>query len=70
MAARTLQVSMGTHWMSAAHIASDDFEVDMHLDSAGEALAQRCRGVPGGALWAWRRRGLFRANEDEGPEVL
>ena len=39
--------------MSATHIASDDFEADMHLDSAGDSLG-----------------GLFRANEDDGPEVL
>ena len=71
MAACTLHVSVWTHRMSAARIASDDFEVDMHLDSAGDRFGAMAHG-------GWRRRvsgvgergGLFRANEDEGPEVL
>ncbi len=43
-AARTLQISFWASLMSAARIASDDFEADMHLDSAGDsfgATAQR-----------------------------
>ncbi len=34
----------GTHWMSAARIASDDFEVDMHLDSAGDRFGTTANG--------------------------
>ena len=30
--------------MSAAHIASDDFEADMHLDSAGDSFGARAQG--------------------------
>jgi len=37
-AARTLQISFWASLMSAAHIASDDFEADMHLDSAGDSF--------------------------------
>ena len=44
MAARTLYVSIGTRLMSAARIASDDFEVDMHLDSAGHRFGARAQG--------------------------
>ncbi len=44
LAARTLHVSGGTHLMSAAHIASDDFEVDVHLDSAGDRFGALARG--------------------------
>jgi hypothetical protein len=37
--------------MSAARIASDDFEADMHLDSAGASFGAPARG-------GWRRRVL------------
>ena len=37
-AARTLQISFWASLMSAARIASDDFEADMHLDSAGDSF--------------------------------
>ena len=71
MAARTIHVSIGTHWMSAAHIASDDFEVDMHLDSAGDSFGATAQGGSRRRiLGVGKRRGLFRASEDEGPEVL
>ena len=38
VAACILQISFWTSLMSAAHIASDDFEADMHLDSAGDSF--------------------------------
>ena len=57
--------------MSAAHIVSDDFEADMHLDSAGDSFGATAQGgsrrrILGVGKWM----GLFRANEDEGLEVL
>ncbi len=65
VAARTLHVSIGPHWMSAAHIASDDFEIDMHLDSAGDSFGATAQGGPRQhILGVGKRRGLFRANED------
>ncbi len=57
--------------MSAARIANDDLEADMHLDSAGDsfgATEQRRSRRP--ILGVGKRRGLFRANDDEGPEML
>jgi hypothetical protein len=30
--------------MSATHIASDDFEADMHLDSAGDSFGATAQG--------------------------
>ena len=70
-AARTLQISFWASLMSAARIASDDFEADMHLDSAGHRFGATAHGGS-------RRRILrvsekcatLRTNEDEGPEVL
>ena len=32
--------------MSAAHIASDDFEADMHLDSTGDSFGATAQGGP------------------------
>jgi len=43
-AARTLQISFWASLMSAAHIASDDFEADMHLDSAGDSFGATAQG--------------------------
>ncbi len=71
MAACTLHVSIGTHCMSAARIASDDFEVDMHLDSAGDRFGATAQG---GArqpiLGVGESVRLLHENEDEGFEVL
>ena len=51
--------------MSAAHIASDDFEADMHLDSAGDSFGATAHGGPRRNIsGVGKRRGLFRANED------
>ena len=50
-AARTLQISFWARLMSAPRIASDDFEADMHLDSAGASFGAPARG-------GWRRRVL------------
>ena len=70
-AARTLQISFWASLMSAARIASDDFEADMHLDSAGDSFgATAQRGSRRRISRMGKRKGLFRANEDEGPEVL
>ena len=71
VAAYILQISFWASLMSAARVASDDFEADMHLDSAGDSFGAT-------AQWGSRRRisgvgkrgGLFRANEHEGLEVL
>ena len=45
-AARTLQISFWASLMSAAHIASDDFEVDMPLESAGDRFGATAQGGP------------------------
>ncbi len=60
--------------MSAVRIASDDFAIDTHLDSAGHrfgATAQRPKAACGNAVCAPEKSvETMRANEDEGPEVL
>ena len=43
-AVRTLQISFCASLMSAARIASDDFEADMHLDSAGDSFGATAQG--------------------------
>ena len=66
MAARTLQVSVWTRLMSAAHSRAQRNDFNVHLDSAGDRFGAMAHG-------GWRRRisgvaeseGLFRANEDE-----
>ena len=64
-AARTLQISFWASLMSAARIASDDFEADMHLDSAGDSFGATAQGGSRRRiLGVGKRRGLFRANED------
>ena len=64
-AARTLQISFWASLMSAAHIASDDFEADMHLDSAGDRFGATAQGGPRRSISrVGKRKGLFRANED------
>ena len=45
-ASRTLQISVWTRLMSAAPIASDDFAIDMHLDSAGDRFGAAAQGSP------------------------
>ena len=45
-AARTPQISFWTSLMSATRIASDDFEADMHLDSAGDNFGATAQGGP------------------------
>ena len=70
-AARTLQISFWASLMSAPHIASDDFEADMHLDSAGDSFGATAQGGSRRRISSvGKRKGLFRANEHEGPEVL
>ena len=57
--------------MSAARVASDDFEADMHLDSTGDSFGATAQGGPRQHISrVGKRRGLFRANEDWGLEVL
>jgi hypothetical protein len=52
--------------MSAARIASDDFEADMHLDSAGDSFGATAQGGSRRRIsGVGKRGGLFRANEDE-----
>ena len=64
-AARTLQISFWASLMSAPRIASDDFEADMHLDSAGDSLGATAQGGPRRSISrVGKRKGLFRANED------
>ena len=64
-AARTLQISFWASLMSAARIASDDFEADMHLDSAGDSFGATAQGGPRRSISSvGKRGGLFRANED------
>ena len=65
-AARTLQISFWASLMSAPRIASDDFEADMHLDSTGDSFGATAQGGPRQHISrVGKRRGLFRANEDE-----
>ena len=65
-AARTLQISYWVSMMSATHIASDDFEADMHLDSAGDSFGATAQGGSRRRVFGvGKRGGLFRANEDE-----
>ena len=64
-AARTLQISFWASLMSAARIASDDFEADMHLDSAGDSFGATAQGGPRRRISrVGKLRGPFRANED------
>ena len=64
-AARTLQISFWASLRSAARIASDDFEADMHLDSAGDSFGATAQGRPRRTISrVGKRKGLFRANED------
>ena len=64
-AACTLQISFWASLMSAVHIASDDFEADMRLDSAGDSFGATAQGGPRRSIsGVGKRRGLFRANED------
>ncbi len=64
-AARILQISFWTSLMSAARIASDDFEADMHLDSAGDSFGATVQGGSRRPIsGVGKRSGLFRANED------
>ena len=57
--------------MSAAHSRAQRNDFNVHLDSAGIGLAQRCRAAPGNAFWASAKSvRLLHGNEDEGPEVL
>ena len=43
--------------MSAAHIASDDFEADMHLDSTGDSFGATAQGGPCNKFPAWGNGG-------------
>ncbi len=64
-AVRTLQIPFWASLMSAAHIASDDFEADMHLESAGDSFGATAHGGPRRNISGLgKRKGLFRANED------
>ena len=70
-AARTLQISFWASLMSAPCIASDDFEADMHLDSAGDSFGATAQGGSRRRISSvGKRKGLFRANEHESLEVL
>ena len=70
-AARTLQISFWASLMSAPRIASDDFEADMHLDSAGDSFGATAQRDPRRSISrVGKRKGLFRANEDWSFKVL
>ena len=71
MAARTLQVSVGTHLMSAPHSHSDDFEADIDLDSLGHRRRAMRRGGGGQrVLGALDFRETVARIEVERPKVL
>ena len=60
-----LQISFWASLMSATRIASDDFEADKHLDSAGDSFGATAQGVPRrGISGVGKRKRLFRANEE------
>ena len=57
VAACILQISFWTSLMSAAHIASDDFEADIDLDSTGDSFGATAQRARGGAFPAWGNGG-------------
>ncbi len=57
--------------MSAAHVHGDDFEVDVHVDSAGHRFGATAHGGSRRCVsCAGRRCETVVENEDEGPEAL
>ncbi len=70
-AARTLQINFWLSLMSAPRSRAQRNDFNMHLDSAGDSFgATEQGGSRCPILGVGKRRGLIRANEDEGPELL